>query len=89
MLSAGSRQLTFVFADSPQGGKGEDPSDESVGKSYLLLRADVKEASDSAVRTADPQGQLLERAASEPNLARALLNVARNRGAAGVDGNSV
>jgi RNA-directed DNA polymerase len=88
LLSAESRQLTFVFADSPRGGKGDRASDESEGKSYLLHKANVKEANDSATRTADTN-RLLERAASVPNLARALLNVARNKGAAGVDGRSV
>ena len=54
MLSAESRQLTFAFADSPQGSEGERPSDESVGKSYLLLKAEVKEAHDLATRAAGP-----------------------------------
>jgi RNA-directed DNA polymerase len=79
----------FVFADSPPGGEGDEPSDESNGKSYLLLIADVKEEHDSVTRTADLPDQLLERVASAPNLARALLNVARNQGAAGVDGCSI
>ena len=37
----------------------------------------------------DDSGRLLERAASVANLARALLKVARNKGASGVDGHSV
>jgi len=89
LLSAGSRQLTFAFADSPPGSKGEDASDVSDGKSYLLLKADIKEVNDPATRAADEHDRLLERVASVPNLARALLNVARNQGAAGVDGCSV
>ena len=52
MLSVESRQLTFVFADSPPGGEAEGPSDVSVGKSYLLLIADVKEADHSTTRAA-------------------------------------
>ncbi len=78
MLSAGSRQLTFVFADNPKGDKGDKSSDASEGKAFLLHQASVKEANESATR-----------AASVFNLARALLNVARNKGAAGVDGRSV
>ena len=89
MLSAESRQLTFVFADSPPGGKGERTPDVSEGKAFLLHRASVKEANDSVARAGDHPGRLLERAASVFNLARALLNVARNKGAAGVDGRSV
>lgn len=85
MRRAESRQLTFVFADSPAGGKGAWSADESAGRAYLLLQADVKEATDSATRTADTD-RLLERVAAIPNLARALLNVARNKGAPGVDG---
>jgi len=79
----------FVFADSPSGGKGEEPSDVSVGKSYLLHRADVKEAHGSATRATDENDRLLERVAAVSNLARALLNVARNQGAAGADGCSI
>jgi group II intron reverse transcriptase/maturase len=89
LLSAGKRQLTFVFADSPSGVKGEGTSDASDGKSYLMLKAEVKEANDPATRAVDNDERLLERAASVPNLARALLKVARNKGAAGVDGRSV
>ena len=89
MLSAESRQLTFVFADSPPGGKGAEASDVSKGKAFLLHIASGKEANDSVARADDDSSRLLERAASVLNLARALLNVARNKGAAGMDGRSV
>lgn len=88
MLSAESHQLTFVFADSPKGGKDDKSADVSAGKAFLLHQASVKEAIDPATQ-ADDASRLLERAASVFNLARALLNVARNKGAAGVDGHSV
>ena len=78
-----------MFADSPPGGKGAETSDASEGKAFLLHKASVKEANDSAARAVDDSKRLLERAASVFNLARALLNVARNKGAAGVDGCSV
>lgn len=88
MRKVGPRQLAFVFADSPQGGGQAEHSGEPEGKAWLLLIANDKEANDPATREGDTS-RLLERAASVPNLARALLKVARNRGAAGVDGCSV
>ena len=83
-----SRQLTFVFADSPRGGKGASPTDESAGKAYLLHTAKGMPTSDLIAPAADTC-RLLEQVASESNLATALLNVARNQGAPGVDGQSV
>ncbi len=88
MRRAESRQLTFAFADSPSGGKDVQDADESAGRMHLLLQATVKEATDSAARTAGIN-QLLEQVAEIPNLARALLHVARNKGAPGVDGQRV
>jgi RNA-directed DNA polymerase len=82
------RQLTFAFADSPQGDGPVVLSDVSAGKAWLALKAEGKEGNDSATWTADP-GRLLESVASVSNLAQALLNVAWNKGAAGVDGRSV
>ena len=81
------RQLTFAFADSPQGDGPVVPSDVSVGKAWLSLKAKGKEENASAAWTADT-GRLLESVASVANLAQALLNVMRNKGAAGVDGRS-
>jgi group II intron reverse transcriptase/maturase len=83
-----SRQLTFAFADSPQGSKGAYPTDVSGGKAFLLHIAKGKPTSDLGAPVADTE-RLLEQAASSPNLATALLNVARNKGAPGVDGCSV
>jgi group II intron reverse transcriptase/maturase len=83
-----SRQLNFVFADSPRGGKGARATDESVGKAYLLHKTKGMPTSDLIAPAADT-GRLLEQVASESNLATALLNVARNKGAPGVDGQSV
>jgi group II intron reverse transcriptase/maturase len=83
-----SRQLTFVFADSPQGGKEVEPSDESVGKAHLLRIAKGMPTSDLSAPATETD-QLLKRVASPWNLAEALLNVARNKGAPGVDGRSV
>ena len=88
MSKAEYHQLTFAFADSPQGDGPVKPSDVSVGKAWLLLKAKGKEGNDSAAWTVD-RGRLLESVASVSNLAQALLNVARNKGAAGVDGRCV
>jgi hypothetical protein len=41
-----SRQLTFVFADSPQGGKEAGPMGASAGKAFLLHIVDGKTTSD-------------------------------------------
>jgi group II intron reverse transcriptase/maturase len=82
------RQLTFAFADSPQGGKEARPGDESSGKAYLLHKVEGKNTH-NLVAPAAGTARLLEQVASEPNLAKALLAVFRNKGAPGVDGRSV
>lgn len=88
MRRARDRQLSFVFADSPTGGKGPADSGVPEAKAYLLRIAKDKPTRCLAARATDPY-RLLEEVASKPNLAKALLNVARNKGAAGVDGCSV
>jgi len=86
-----SGQLSFVFADNPQGSGHTAASDASEAKAWLLHTADGKAASEADAQAGGPidTACLLERAASAGNLSRALLNVARNKGAAGVDGRSV
>ena len=71
MSKAEHRQLTFAFADSPQGDRQAAPSDVSVGKAWLSLTAEGKEESDSVAWTAD-SSRLLEAATSVSNLAQAL-----------------
>jgi len=83
-----SRQLKFVFAASPPGGGESGPADASAGRDFLLHTANRKTASDLGASAADA-GRLLEAVASPANLATALLNVVRNKGAPGVDGRSV
>ena len=73
MKSMRSRQLTFVFADSPRGGKGARPTDEFAGKAYLLHRAKGMPTSDLIAPAADTS-RLLEQVASESNLAAARWN---------------
>ena len=87
MERARVRQLSFAFADSPEGGKGARPADESAGRAYLLHTAKGTRLGQLAAGAAEHR--LLERVASPPNLAVALLNVARNKGAPGMDGRSV
>jgi len=80
--------MSFVFADSPSGGGKEQPSDASERRSFLLHKAKRKKTDGPSAGAAD-SSRLLEEAASEANLARALLNVVRNRGAPGVDAQTV
>lgn len=88
MKRTGHRQLGFVFADSPQGGGTGRRSDASENRPWLLHTAKRKTTTGPAARAAEPD-RLLEEVASEANLARALLNVVRNKGAPGVDGQTV
>jgi RNA-directed DNA polymerase len=80
--------LGLVFADSPQGGGDGRGSDASENRPWLLHTAKRKTMAGPATRAADPN-RLLEEVASEANLARALLNVVRNKGAPGIDGQTV
>lgn len=89
MKGAGARQRAFVFADSPQGGKGQESGDESQGKRFLLHIAKGKSQGLPAIGAAVDTTRLLEAVASAPNLAQALLSVLRNKGAPGVDRRSV
>ena len=88
MRKRGPRQLSLVFADSPSGGGKDERSDASERRSFLLQKARSKKTSGPNASVADTS-RLLEEAASEANLARALLNVVRNQGAPGVDGQTV
>jgi group II intron reverse transcriptase/maturase len=82
------RQLTFAFADSPQGGGHAERTDESASSAGLLHTAKGKEASYLTAWIADTS-RLLEEVTTASNLALALRNVARNKGAAGADGRSI
>lgn len=85
--------MTLVFADNPlsteEGSEAAPTADVSAGRTYLLHTADgnlTDETDAPADDHRDRGDRLLDRVASLPNLARALLSVARNKGAAGVDG---
>ena len=73
MRRTDSGQLAFAFADSPQGGKGARPSDASGGKAFLLHTAKSTKAQEFVAPAADVN-RLLEKVASPPNLASALLS---------------
>jgi hypothetical protein len=80
--------LSFVLADSPDGGGNDGLLDASERRAFLLQRAKRKRSARAVAWAADTS-RLLEDVASEANLALALLNVVRNKGAPGVDGQTV
>jgi RNA-directed DNA polymerase len=82
------RQLSFAFADSPQGGGEGDAPDASGGRAFLLHIAKPKKTARTVACAADSR-RLLEEVASVAKLAQALLKVIRNQGAPGVDGQTV
>jgi RNA-directed DNA polymerase len=88
LRKTGPRQLSLVLADSPPGGGEPAPSDASERRSFLLQTARRKKTSGPAT-CAVGASRLLEEVASEANLAKALLKVIRNKGAPGVDGQTV
>ena len=88
MRRTGHRQLSFVFADSPDGGGSDGSSDASERRAFLLHTAKSKKAARTVAWATDTR-RLLEEVASKANLALALLNVVRNKGAPGVDGQTV
>lgn len=88
MRKAGPRQLSLAIADSPSGNGIAEPTDASERRSILLHKARSKKTSGSATGAVDTN-RLLEEVASEANLATALLNVVRNKGAPGLDGQTV
>lgn len=83
----GPRQLRLVFAETPRGGGEPDAVSELTGEEFLRLTARASQTTGTIAPAADAVS--LDEVASLPNLARALLHVARNQGAAGVDGKSV
>ena len=82
------RQLQRTFAESPSGTGQKKTSGLPDIRDWLRRIAGGKSSMGATAEAMDT-GRLLEGVASAPNLAQALLNVARNKGAAGVDGQSV
>lgn len=83
----------LVFADNSQEIGVEPKADVSAGRSFLEHQAKVNLTNETDARMdsagAPSSENLLEQVASLPNLAEALLRVARNKGAPGVDGQDV
>ena len=88
MRTMKSEQLSMVFADNPKGGQSEEALVLTRVESTRLHKASDKEFEDFMAATAD-RGQLMERITSEINLQVALTKVVQNKGAPGVDGQSV
>ena len=82
------RQQHFVFAVSPQGGEADRESGVPEGRSFLLHTAKAGKTTGSTAPE-EGTGPLLDEVMQPSNMAEALLHVARNRGASGVDGKSV
>lgn len=81
--------MDLAFAESPQGDEYTKAGGVPSGKAYLLHKAGDRKQR-GLHTSVTPQGaELLAAVASERNLAQALLNVLRNNGAPGVDGQSV
>lgn len=81
-------QLNLVFADSPQGGQAEEVPNLLGAAKARLHKAKGKELRGFVTGAADASS-VLEAVASEMNLLRALYKVIQNKGAPGVDGQSV
>ena len=88
MKTMKSEQLLMVFADSPQGSRSEETAGLPAEESSTLHKANDKEFRDFIAAKADSR-PLMERITSEINLQGALTKVVQNKGAPGVDGQSV
>lgn len=89
MSKLNSWQLLFVFADSPQGVEAGEGVDASTQESVTMHTANRSQQVETATPPATDGSRLLERVASSENLATALAKVVKNRGAPGVDGQTV
>lgn len=83
-----SGQLQLEFVESPSGHGASLLSSVLAIGDALRHKSSARKAPDTAT-TASDTSRLLEEVASEANLAEALLHVVRNKGAPGVDGESV
>src|SRR5579862_1397764 len=81
-------QLNWVFAESPQGSGDREMPDLWASPSSRLHKAQLKESERFVAGTTDAS-QLMEAATSEFNLWVSLYKVVQNKGAPGVDGQSV
>ena len=81
-------QLNWVFAESPQGSGDKERPDLWASPSSRLHKVQVKEFERFVAGTTDAS-QMMEAATSEFNLWVSLYKVVQNKGAPGVDGQSV
>jgi len=83
-------QLTLALADNAPD-RTTDGASETVPRRGVSPKraALLQRAKDKRRDQTGTEGDLLERIADEGNLARALLSVVRNKGAAGIDGQTV
>ena len=88
MRTTKPEQLHLAFADSPQGGREAEVPDLWGTVKSRLHKAKGKDFSGFGTGAADGSS-LLDTVASEFNLLRALYKVIQNKGAPGVDGQSV
>jgi group II intron reverse transcriptase/maturase len=83
-----SRQLPFVFADSPKGSEDAPKVSALTGRAFMLHTAKSRKTSEISTPQA-AEVRPMTAVAALSNLAEALRRVARNKGAHGVDGRSV
>ena len=90
MRKSRPRQLLFAFAESPQGDGCDRRADVSALTSQPAHTAKSSQRSESTPpRTTEGYSHLLELVTNQSNLETALANVARNKGAPGVDKQTV
>ena len=83
-------QLTLALADNAPNDTTDGTSETVSRRGVSPKRADLlQRAKDKRRDQTGTEGDLLERIADDGNLARALLSVVRNKGAAGIDGQTV
>jgi RNA-directed DNA polymerase len=86
MSESRPRQLSFVFADSPQGGATVRTGDASLAGTGAPHTAQESQRLESTLPPGADSSRLLEAVAAPENLARALRRVVSNKGAPGTDG---
>jgi RNA-directed DNA polymerase len=89
MSESRHQQLFFAFADSLQGGETARRADASAFEAATPHTAEKSQRSESTSPPGADTGRLLEQVAAPVNLAQSLRRVVRNKGAPGVDGQSV
>lgn len=89
MSESRPQQLSFAFADNPQGGDPSQAGDASLVKQETPHTAQESQRSGSTTPPGADTSRLLERVAAPDNLAQSLKRVVSNKGAPGVDGQSV